>query len=239
MHREYHSWFSPSLRRDMELLLFGHGGAKVVAFPTSQGRFYDWESRGLVGALRDPLERGHVQICCVDSIDSESWYAGHRHPADRARRQCEYDAYVLTEVLPFLDGRNPTPFTIATGASFGGYHAVNFALRHPDRVNRVLGMSGIYDIRRFVGGYYDDVVYFNNPCDFVAHEHDRRRLALLRRLDVVLAVGRDDPLLATNRRLSQALWDKGVWHALRVWDGFAHDWPVWEKMLHLYLSGPD
>ena len=223
----------------MELLLFGHGGAKVLAFPTSQGRFYDWESRGLVGALRDPLERGYVQICCVDSIDSESWYAGHRHPADRARRQCEYDAYVLNEVLPFFDARNGTPFTIATGASFGGYHAVNFALRHPDRVNRVLGMSGIYDIRRFVGTYSAECVYFNNPCDFIASEFDRHRLALLRRLDVILAVGRDDPLMASNLRLSQALWDKGVWHALRVWDGFAHDWPVWEKMLHLYLNGPD
>jgi esterase/lipase superfamily enzyme len=26
---------------------------------------------------------------------------------------------------------------------------------------------------------------------------------------------------------------------LRVWDGFAHDWPVWEKMLNLYLAGHD
>ncbi|MGD8805869.1 MAG: esterase, partial [Chloroflexota bacterium] len=27
MKREYHRWYSPSLGRDMELLIFGHAGA--------------------------------------------------------------------------------------------------------------------------------------------------------------------------------------------------------------------
>jgi esterase/lipase superfamily enzyme len=35
------------------------------------------------------------------------------------------------------------------------------------------------------------------------------------------------------------LWGKGVWHALRIWDGFAHDWPVWQEMLRLYIGGHD
>ena len=61
----------------------------------------------------------------------------------------------------------------------------------------------------------------------------------LKRLDVILAVGRDDPLLSCNRRLSELLWQKGVWHALRIWDGFAHDWPVWAQMLPRYLGGHD
>ena len=26
MNREYHKWFSPRLGRDMEMLVFGHGG---------------------------------------------------------------------------------------------------------------------------------------------------------------------------------------------------------------------
>ena len=45
MRREYHRWWSPSLHRDMELLEFGHGGARVIAFPTSRGRFYEWADR--------------------------------------------------------------------------------------------------------------------------------------------------------------------------------------------------
>ncbi len=80
MKREYHRWHSPSLGRDMELLIFGHAGARVLVFPTSQGRFYEWEDRGMTSALGEHLERGWIQLCCVDSVDAESWYARWRHP---------------------------------------------------------------------------------------------------------------------------------------------------------------
>src|SRR5579859_1272348 len=120
----------------MELLVFGHAGARVIAFPTSMGRFYQWEDFGLVGALREHLERGWIQLYCVDSVDAESWYAKQKPPAERARRHNQYDRYILDEVLPYSAGRNGTPFVMTAGASFGAYHAINFALRHPQAVNR-------------------------------------------------------------------------------------------------------
>src|SRR5947209_16879206 len=99
MHREYLRAFSPALGREMELLVFGHAGARVVAFPTSMGRFFDWENRGLVEAVRDHLDGGGAQLTCVDSVDAESWYDQHKHPADRARRHQQYDDYLTREVL--------------------------------------------------------------------------------------------------------------------------------------------
>ena len=239
MNRSYHRWFSPALQRDMELLVFGHAGARVLAFPSSCGRFFDWEDRGLVRGLSEQINRGWIQLICVDSVDRESWYAHGRPPGERAWRHAQYDQYLSAEVVPFTLQLNSNPFMISTGASFGGYHAVNFGLRHPDQVGRILGMSGIYDIRRFVRDHYDNNVYLNNPCDFIAGERDPARLASLGKVDIILVVGRDDPLVASNNRLSELLWQAGVWHALRVWDGFAHDWPVWEKMLNLYLAGHD
>ncbi len=238
MNRSYHRWFSPALQRDMELLVFGHAGARVFAFPSSCGRFFDWEDRGLVRTLGEQLERGWIQLICLDSVDRESWYA--RRPAgERAWRQSQYDQYLSSEVVPFSLQLNSNPFLISTGASFGGYHAVNFGLRHPEQVSRILSMSGLCDIRRFVRDHYDNNVYLNNPCDFIAGEHDPGRLAALRRQDIILAVGRDDSLYGSNEKLSQLLWEKGIGNALRVWEGFAHDWPVWDKMLHLYLAGHD
>ena len=59
-------------------------------------------------------------------------------------------------------------------------------------------MSGIYDIKRFTGGYYDASVYFNNPVDFLANEHDPSRLEEMRKIDIILAVGRDDPLVSID-----------------------------------------
>jgi esterase/lipase superfamily enzyme len=203
------------------------------------GRFYDWEDRGMIDALRDHLQRGSLQLFCVDSVDAESWYNKNTHPSQRARRHDQFDHYLVSEVLPFSAKLNGNPFVVATGASFGGYHAINFGLRHADKVNRVLSLSGLCDVRKFLDGYYDENVYFNNPVDYLSNEHEPSRLDALRHLNIILAIGRDDGLLASNRHLSEALWSKDIWHALRIWDGFAHDWPVWQKMVQLYISGHD
>src|SRR3954453_3189965 len=80
MNREYHRWYSPALGHEMELLIFGHGGARLLVYPTSLARFYEWEDRGMIGALHQHLERGWVQAYCLDGIDREAWYARHRHP---------------------------------------------------------------------------------------------------------------------------------------------------------------
>src|SRR5581483_11078761 len=84
MNREYHRWYSRSLDRDMELLVFGHSGARVLVFPTSMGRFFQWEDTGMIETLGGRLEQGGIQLYCVDSVDSESWYAKQKHPAARA-----------------------------------------------------------------------------------------------------------------------------------------------------------
>lgn len=54
-----------------------------------------------------------------------------------------------------------------------------------------------------------------------------------------MAVGRDDPAYPTNEELSGILWGKGIGNALRIWDGWAHDWPYWERMIQLYIGGRD
>jgi esterase/lipase superfamily enzyme len=239
MRRSYHRWFSPALGRDMEVLVLGEAGARVLAFPPSKHPFSDWEDRGLVGALAPQINNQQIQLFCVDQVDAESWYGDNLPPAQRARRYSQYQKYLVEEAEPFTRRQNGNPFLIAAGPSFGAYHAATFALRNPALVGRVLGMSGNYDIKRFAGGYYDDNVYFHNPADFVANEHESGRLAALRRLEIILAIGRDDPLLAGNQELSRLLWSKNVWHALRIWDGFAHDWPIWARMLPLYIGGHD
>ncbi len=239
MNREYHRWYSPHLNRDMELLIFGHAGARVLVFPTSQGKFYEWEDRSMIATLGEPLERGWLQLYCVDSIDAESWYCSWAHPGGRAYRHHQYFEYLLYEVLPLSVQKNENPFLITLGASFGAFHAMSFGLKYPQKVDRIIGLSGMYDIRSFTGGYSDDYVYFNNPMQFIQHEHDEQRLAALRHIDIIMAVGRDDRLLNSNREMSRVLWEKGIGNALREWDGWSHDWPYWKKMILLYINGHD
>jgi len=223
----------------MELLVFGHAGARVLVFPTSMGRFFQWEDMDMMATLGRRLEQGHIQLYCVDSVDGESWYARYKHPAQRAVRHMQYDRYILNEVVPFSQQRNNNPFLIVTGASFGAYHAVDFAFRYPQLVDRVIGLSGFYNIARFTEGYSNDDIYFNNPIAFIGNEHDSARLEALRRMDIILAIGRDDSSCSSNEELSSALWSKNIWNALRIWDGWAHDWPWWRQMIDLYIDGHD
>lgn len=239
MHREHVRWFSPRLDRDMDLLMFGHAGARVLVFPSSMGRFFEWEDQGMITALGEHLDRGWLQLYCLDSVDAESWYAKYKHPADRAFYHSRYDAYIRDEVLPLTHERNPNPFLITTGASFGAYHALTFALRYPHLVGRAIGLSGVYDIREVTDGYTDEHVYPYNPAEFILGETDPERLAAMHGMDIVLAIGQDDSLRGNSEYFSGRLWSRGIGNALRIWDGWAHDWPYWRQMIRAYIGGSD
>ena len=103
----------------MELLVFGHAGARVLVFPTSKGRFYEWEDRGMMHVLGHHINQGWLQLYCVDSVDAESWYAHWKHPGARAWRQVQYENYLIHELLPLSRQKNDNPFLITVGASFG------------------------------------------------------------------------------------------------------------------------
>jgi esterase/lipase superfamily enzyme len=221
----------------MELLVIGHAGARVIVFPTSQGRYFDWENRRMPETLQHSIDNGWVQLICVDSVDPESWFNGHAHPDDKARRHMQYQDYIIYEVLPFSKSINDNNYCIATGASFGAYHSFSIALRFPEHFNRVLGMSGVYDVREWTGGHMSDVIINGSPCEFVAHLFNHDHLEKIRRMDMIIVIGKEDSLFGNNQWFSQLLWEKGLWHAFRIWDGNAHDWPMWERMLPMYLNG--
>lgn len=242
MNREYHCWYTERLGRDMELLVFGHAGAKVLVFPTRDGRFHEYEDLRLVDSLRPKIDAGHLQLFCLDSIDHESFYCFWRHPAERIRRHVQFEEYVLNEVFPLMAAKNPHPCTIAHGCSLGAFHAVNIAFRHPHLFRKVAAFSGRYDLthgvehfRDLFDGYYDDTIYYHTPSHFLPNLECHWRLEALRRMDIVLVVGGDDPFLDNNRELSRILWSKGISHALHTWDGRAHQGHAWRKMAPLYI----
>lgn len=233
MRREYHRWGSPSLGRDMELLLFGHAGAPVIAFPTSMGRFYEWEDFGMVGALANHLEQGWIQLFCVDGIDGESWYNRGLPSHWRAMRHNQYEGYLLNEVVPFIRSQNPVDFLITTGCSFGAYHAANLGFKHPEVVSRVLAISGQYDLNFILHGDFDEDCYFNSPMSYLPNLTDERYLGAMRtHLQTILCAGGwNDICHHGTQALAGVLRDKGIPHTLDVWDQAWHDWPWWRQMV--------
>jgi esterase/lipase superfamily enzyme len=236
MNREYHKWYSSRLGRDMELLVFGHAGLPVMVFPTSGGRYYEFEDRGMIGALAGKIDAGEVQVYCVDSVDMESWYNKQVSPRWRIARQVQYDDYLIHEVVPLVRLKNHDWHLVSLGCSFGGFHAVNTALKHPDVFTGFLSMSGAFDLRNFLQGYYDQDVYFNQPLDFLPNLGDNWFLERYRRNSYVMATGWDDQCLGQNQRLDGVMNGKGIPHKLFVWDSHnSHDWPTWMRMVDQYL----
>jgi esterase/lipase superfamily enzyme len=237
MNREYYKGYSHQLGRDMEVLVFGQGGTPLVVFPTSMGRFFEYEDRGMISSLRGKIDAGELQVFCPDSVDTESWYNKSIYPRQRLERHLAYEGYLLHEFLPFLRWKNWAPQVAVTGCSFGGYHAANFALKHPDVVSHCVSMSGAFDIHQFLDGYYDNDCYFNSPTDFVPHMTDDWFLSRYRQMKIVLGAGEWDICLGHNLKMSEILHAKGVPHWIDVWGDHAeHDWPLWQRMAGKYFG---
>ncbi len=156
----------------MEILAYGHAGLPVLVFPTSHGRFYEYENAGMIHALSEKVEAGNLQVFCVDSLNAESWYNRGIHPHDRVARHNAYESYVLYEVVPLMKGVSGAQQIGTTGCSLGAYHALNFAMKHPDVTSACISMSGAFDMKSFMDGYYDSDFYFNNPVDYLPNVSD-------------------------------------------------------------------
>ena len=236
MNREYHKGHSSRLGKEMELLVFGHAGLPVMVFPTSGGRFYEFEDRGMIAALAGKIDAGLLQLYCVDSVDLESWYNKNVSPRMRIVRHMQYEEYLIQEVVPLVRSNNSDPHLFAIGCSFGGYHAVNIALRHPDIFSGLLSMSGAFDLSNFLNGYYDQDCYYNLPTHYLPNLTDPWFFSLFRRNHYVLATGWDDQCLGQNQNLDRILSEKEIPHKLYVWESpNSHDWPTWERMVREYL----
>ena len=224
----------------MGIQVYGHYGRPLLVFPTSGGDEHEYEQRGMIDALRHHIDGGRVKVFCVNTVNNDSWYNKQAHPAHRSYMQAMYDAYVAFEVAPFVHGHCRTagiPIT-TSGSSLGAYHAANSLLKHPDLFTRCLALSGVYDMRRFMNGHYDDNFYFNNPVDYMTNLSDEYYLQHLRQSDIHLATGTgpfEDS--GPTYQLSAVLGSRGIPHAVDDWgpDG-GHDWPYWKRQMDLYVG---
>jgi esterase/lipase superfamily enzyme len=222
----------------MEMLVYGHAGLAAIVFPTSCGRFYEFEDRGMVDAVRGKIEHGQLQLFCVDSVDEESWYNRNVPPRWKIARQMQYEQYVMDEVVPLIRRQNHTPTLAAIGTSFGAYHAVNLSFRHPDVFAGFLSMGGAFNPVNFLHGYgyYDEDCYFNLPMSYLPNMSDPWYLDRYRRNMYVLATGVEDQCWDANEKLAGAMRAKGIPVRLDVWgDRSGHDWPYWQRMIATYL----
>jgi esterase/lipase superfamily enzyme len=240
MKREYHHWHSPRLGVEMGVVVYGHWGPPLLGFPTSAGDEWELEGQGMVGALADFIDGGRVKLFTVNSINGQSFYNKGAHPFHRSYVQAVFDSYLREEVVPFIwNSCQSQGIGISTmGSSFGAYHAANSLFKHPDVIKRCFAMSGVYDLRSFMDGMYDDNFYFNNPVDYLANVSDPWVLGNLASCDIHLTTGTGEwEKPEPTYRLSEILNRRGIRHSVDNWGPQGgHDWPYWKHQMREYIS---
>lgn len=232
MTESYHNWYSPSLGKGFEMLVFGDSGFPLVLFPTSMGRYYENKDFHLIDSASWFIDKGLVQIFCPDSIDSLSWYNKQVSPAIRVHNHIQYDQLLHRELIPSILEKTGHERIALAGCSFGGYHAMNFGFRHPEMVKYIFCMGGAFDIKGQLDGYYSDDVYFNNPVDFIPSASN----PAFGDMHIILGTGDQDICLNANLQMAEILRKKHISYWLDLRTGANHDWPVWRSMFPHYLS---
>jgi esterase/lipase superfamily enzyme len=234
MERILDSWYSPSLGKEMPIVSYGFSGPTLLMFPSAAADYLEYERFYLIDSIKHHIESGRVRCFSINSINSESWLNSSIEPRQKAVRHQQYNEYIVNEVYPHMkrivDGGAVYPF----GVSFGALHAMNTLLRRPDLFNGAIGMSGVYDLKEYAKGYFDEDVYFNSPMDYLPNLNDKKILGELRNdKKIYLYTGSgeyEDP--SGSWKMADELGKKNIQNSVECWDHtWRHDWPTWREML--------
>ena len=248
MHIRYYREYSYNLNRDMEFKVYGHAGLPIVVFPCQDGKFWDFESRGVVFTIADKLEAGLVQLYCISSIDEETWSAKGGDHQGRIMWHEHWFKYVCDEFMPRLhqihSETDPTDYrgkVILTGASMGGYHCVNFYLRRPDMFGGCLSLSGLFHAGYFFEGYDNLDVYYNSPVDCIPQmPADHPLVEKYRQGTIIICCGQgawEDEAKVDARILKEQFERLGVPAWVDLWgEDVEHDWPWWLIQFPYYVD---
>lgn len=248
MNVEYHYWDSPRLGQKYEMKSFGHGGVPMIAFPSSDGHFWDYADHGMIDACHPWIDSGQLTVFCVDGRDWETWSNLSVGSWDRAARHNVFDDTIASEVIPFIHKKMNSSgrHIIVTGCSGGGYHAANFLFRHPDLCDTAICLSGVYSTKHFRTDKVDDydyshpAVYFNNPLHYLKGLSDEWYLNLLRQSKIILCCGQgayEEECLEETRQLSRILDSRQIDHWMDIWGkDVNHDWPWWRVQIGYFLG---
>ncbi len=242
MRRDLTSRYSERLYQEMPLVAYGHYGPPVLLLPTAAADFLEYERFYLIDSVKWFLENGKVKLYSINSVNRLALLNDGASPQEKLAWLKRYDGYVTEEVLPLIrrDCHNSGALPIVVGISLGAYLAGNLFFRHPDLFGGAILLSGSYDIRDYLNGYYDDEVYFNNPVDYLPNLNDDYYLPILQHggRTIIIYTGQgayEAP--ERSRQLSAILYSKGIPHWLDIWgEDVNHDWPWWRQAIPYYFG---
>ena len=247
MKVEYYKEYSKVYNREIEFKVYGHAGKPCIAFPSQDGRFYDYENRGIIDSMNWYIEQGRIQVFCVESMDMESFSANYKSGYDRIRAQEAYFRYIIEDMVPRIfeintygNGGGVASGIMTFGVSLGAFHAANFFIRRPDIFDAVLALSGVYSSYFFIPNYSDELMFLNSPVESLSYmSYDHPYVNLYKQSRIIICVGQgswEEECLKSTRDLDREFHRLGIPAWCDYW-GYdkPHDWPSWLEQVPYFL----
>lgn len=207
------------------------------------GHFDNWTDKTKI----DEFSRTYKFII-VTPEGADGWYTDSvSAPADK------YESYIVQELVPKIDKEFRTvpdrKSRAIAGLSMGGYGALKFGLKYPDKFGLAGSFSGALDaplrgsdhkaLRPSITSVYgSDNSETRNDNDIfrIVREMPAEKVKTLPFL--YLDCGTEDFLLQPNRDFAALLIDKKIPHEFRQLPG-GHTWPYWEVQVQEFLELAD
>lgn len=242
----YHKEYSFFLNRDMEYKIYGYKGKPVLVFPTSCGRFFQYEDSGMIEVLENYINEGKIQIWTCDSIDSETFFSNHWNKDERISKHELYDKYITQELIPSILSKSKDnnwgseQKILVTGCSMGAYFSANFFFRHPEYFDTLIALSGVYSANYFFGDYMNETIYLNSPINYLENMNDAYYLNKYKQSKIFICSGQgsyEEDMVYETGLLKGVLLDKNIPASIDFWgNDVNHDWFWWKKQIRYYLS---
>lgn len=230
----------------MEYKVYGHSGKPVLAFPTSYGRFWQWEDMGMIDVASGFINDGKIQIWAIDGLDSETTKSDNWDKLAAIHRYDQYMGYIREDLLPHIlnwsrwSNNGYEHKAIFTGASMGAFHAANLFFHQPWHADTLIAMSGAYSTRSLFGDYMPDQISAYSPLDYLQGTFVDSRWLAYQRCNIILACGQgawEEPMLTDTKLMGDLLHRRSIPAWIDLWGyDMDHDWPLWRQQFPYYLG---
>ena len=211
---------------------------------------------GLAGSANDWVARTRLvehaaayRLIIVTPEGQNGWYTDSATAPDE-----KFETYILEELIPDVERRFRTlparDARAVAGLSMGGYGALKFGVKHPERFALAASLSGAFDaaswdagdpkllafvkpsIARTYGSMDSPTRAANDLFKLFANLPPERFNALP---FIYFDCGTEDFLIGSNRALSELLLKRKIPHEYRQLPG-AHTWPYWDAQVQEVLK---
>ena len=253
----------PVDRQELQSALLGRPIDYRVLYPVNYQRGENAQKRfpvlyllhGFSGHNSNWIERTrlalyatHHDVFIVFVEGDNGWYTDSATvPSDK------YESYIVQELIPEIEKR----FRVSTeregravaGLSMGGYGAIKFGFKYPEKFAFVASMSGAFDaafwkdsdlkafesIKQSINktfGPLNSPTRVSNDLIRLTREASPERIKALP--FVYLDCGTEDFLFQTNRNYSALLAERKIPHEFRQLPG-SHAWTYWDQQIQEIL----